>query len=75
MKEAHSGGSDAAAIWEDRSRDAYVSDASFILLNPGLSLVSLGPTILYPHSPSETAVLDGLEELACAVARVVERIA
>lgn len=49
--------------------------ASFILLNPGLSLVSLGPTILYPHSPSETAVLDGLEELACAVARVVERIA
>ena len=34
-----SGGSDAAAIWEDRSRDAYVSDASFILLKAGNNYV------------------------------------
>ncbi len=49
--------------------------AAFAELNPGLSLVSLGPTILSPHSPAETAELSCIEPLTRAVAMVIGRIA
>ena len=71
-----------AEVWREitgrdlviRPIHAGLECASFAAVNPRLSLVSLGPTILYPHSPSEPAVLDGLEELAAAVGEVVSRI-
>ncbi len=53
---------------------AGVECAQFALLNKELQLISVGPTILNPHSPQERVDIKGVEQMYTTVCRALARL-
>ncbi len=53
---------------------AGVECAQFALLNKELQLISVGPTILNPHSPQERVDIKGVEQMYITVCRALARL-